>query len=86
MDEKTKLLISLGASTAANCAPCLEHYYGKACEAGLTSKEMKQAAEIGVKVKRGADLLLRKSLADLTAGEDADESPWCGSSEPSCCE
>ena len=59
MEEKTKILISLGASTAANCVPCLEHYYGKACEAGLTSKEIEEAAEIGVKVKRGTDLLLR---------------------------
>ena len=86
MEEKTKILISLGASTAANCVPCLEHYYGKACEAGLTSKEIEEAAEIGVKVKRGTDLLLRKSLADLTAGESVDESPCCVSSEPSCCD
>ena len=77
MDEKTKILISLGASTAANCVPCLEHYYGKAYEVGLTAKEMEEAAEIGVKVKRGADLLLRKSLEDLTAGEATDESPCC---------
>lgn len=86
MDEKTKILISLGASTAANCVPCLEHYYGKAYEVGLTAKEMEEAAEIGVKVKRGADLLLRKSLEDLTAGEATDESPCCCSSDRSCCE
>lgn len=86
MDEKTKILISLGASTAANCVPCLEHYYGKACEAGLTPEEMEEAAELGVKVKRGADLLMRKCLADLTASEAVDESPCCSSSQPSCCE
>lgn len=84
MDEKTKMLISVGASAAANCVPCLEHYYGKACEAGLTSKEIDEAAKIGVKVNRGAHLVLRKSLDDLTAGEAADESPCCGSSESPC--
>lgn len=86
MDEKTKILISLGASTAANCVPCLEHYFGKAYEAGLSSKEIEEAAEIGIKVKRGTDLFLRKSLADLTAEEAVDESSCCGSSEPSCCD
>jgi AhpD family alkylhydroperoxidase len=86
MDEKTKILISLGASTAANCVPCLEHYYGKACEAGLTPQEIEEAAETGVKVKRGAELLLRKSLADLTAGEASEESSCCASSETSCCD
>jgi len=30
MDEKSKLLICLGAATAANCIPCFEHYFGKA--------------------------------------------------------
>ena len=86
MDEKTRILISVGASMAANCVSCLEHYYGKACEAGLTSKEIDDAAQIGVKVKRGADLLVRKSLADLTAGEAADETSCCCSSQTSCCE
>ncbi len=85
MDEKTKILISLGASTAANCIPCLEHYFGRAYEAGLTTKEIEEAAEIGVKIKRGADLVLRKSIADLTGGEAGSESPCCDSSNPSCC-
>ncbi|MFC1834920.1 carboxymuconolactone decarboxylase family protein [Thermodesulfobacteriota bacterium] len=86
MEEKTKILISIGASTAANCVPCLEHYYGKAREAGLSSREIEEAAETGVKVKRGAELLLRKSIADLTAGEVSNASLCCGSSEPSCCD
>ena len=29
MDEKTSLLICLGASAAANCIPCFEHYHKK---------------------------------------------------------
>ncbi len=36
MEEKTKILICLGAATAANCIPCFEFYYGKAQEAGIS--------------------------------------------------
>ena len=33
MDEKTKLLVCLGAATAANCIPCFEFSSGKAVAA-----------------------------------------------------
>ncbi|RLA85766.1 MAG: carboxymuconolactone decarboxylase family protein, partial [Deltaproteobacteria bacterium] len=39
MEERTKLLIALGAATAANCIPCFEHLYYEAGVAGLTSEE-----------------------------------------------
>ena len=39
MEEKTSLLICLGASTAANCVPCFEHYHKKASAAGLTPEK-----------------------------------------------
>ena len=54
MDEKTSLLICLGASTAANCIPCFEHYHKKASAAGLTSDEILEAVELANKVKSGA--------------------------------
>ena len=46
MDEKTELLICLGASTAANCVPCFEHYFKKANGIGLTSEEIQEAVEL----------------------------------------
>ena len=36
MDERTKVLISLGASVAANCVPCFEHYLRQTDAVGLT--------------------------------------------------
>jgi alkylhydroperoxidase/carboxymuconolactone decarboxylase family protein YurZ len=30
MDERTSVLVCLGAATAANCVPCFEHYLNKA--------------------------------------------------------
>ena len=59
MDEKTRLLISLGASVAANCVPCFEHYLGKTVSVGLTTDEIQEAVEVADQVKNGAD---RKSV------------------------
>ena len=56
MDEKTSLLICLGASTAANCFFCFEHYHKKASVAGLTSEEILEAVELATKVKNDDDL------------------------------
>lgn len=46
MDERTKVLISLGASVAANCVPCFEHFLGKTEAARLTPEEIREATEI----------------------------------------
>jgi alkylhydroperoxidase/carboxymuconolactone decarboxylase family protein YurZ len=46
MDEKTKLLVSLGAAVAANCVPCFEHSLEKTKAAGLTLEEIREATEI----------------------------------------
>jgi AhpD family alkylhydroperoxidase len=51
MDEKTSLLICLGASAAANCIPCFEHYHKKASAAGLTPEEILEAVELASKVE-----------------------------------
>jgi hypothetical protein len=61
MDEKTSLLICLGASAAANCIPCFEHYHKKASAAGLASQEILEAVELANKVKSGAHLVMRKA-------------------------
>jgi hypothetical protein len=62
MDEKTRILISLGAATAANCIPCVEHYFGKAGSVGLSPDEIQGAAEIGEQVNKGAQMAIRKTV------------------------
>ena len=34
MDEKTKIMVALGVSTAVNCIPCFQYYFGKAGKNG----------------------------------------------------
>jgi AhpD family alkylhydroperoxidase len=86
MDEKTSLLICLGASTAANCIPCFEHYHKKASAAGLTPEEILEAVELANKVKSGAHLVMRSSIKTFMGGEAPTTSCGCGPSQKSCCD
>ena len=51
MDEKTELLICLGAATAANCVPCFDYYFKKASAAGITAEEVRKGVELACKIK-----------------------------------
>ena len=86
MDEKTSLLICLGASTAANCIPCFEHYHKKASTAGLTSEEILEAVELASKVKSGAHVTMRNSIKTFLGREGSPALYRCGPSKSSCCE
>ncbi len=85
MDERTSLLICLGASAAANCIPCFEHYHKKASAAGLPSEEILEAVELANKVKGGATLVMRSCIRSFI-GENKPCNP-CGRGETkdSCC-
>ena len=82
MDEKTKLLISLGAAVASNCIPCFEHFMGKTDAVGLTSEEIQQAVDVADQVKMGARLAIRRAVNDtIKTGVQP-----CGeTSKSSCC-
>jgi hypothetical protein len=66
MDKKTELLVSLGASVAANCMPCFNYYYQEAERLELDSTEVLQAMEIANKIKNSLGMLMgnhvRKTL------------------------
>jgi hypothetical protein len=85
MDEKTSLLICLGASAAANCIPCFEHYHKKASAIGPTPEEILEAVELAHKVKSGAHLVMRNSIKSFM-GQETPPAP-CGAdpSKSSCC-
>jgi hypothetical protein len=85
MDEKTSLLISLGAATAANCVPCFEHYFKKANSAGLTPAEILDAVEIANKVKSGAHLVIRNSIKNFMGHETVENPCAVSSSKGTCC-
>jgi AhpD family alkylhydroperoxidase len=86
MDEKTSLLICLGASVAANCTPCFEHYNRKASAAGLTSEEILEAVELANKVKSGAHLAMRSTVKNSMGQETPVASCGFGSPKNSCCD
>jgi AhpD family alkylhydroperoxidase len=85
MDKKTSLLICLGASAAANCIPCFEHYQKKASAAGLTPEEILEAVELASKVKSGAHLLMRSCIKNFMGGEKPCNPCASGQIKGSCC-
>ena len=86
MDIKTRLLMSLAASAAANCGPCFEHYHTKAGQAGLEAGEIGQALELGEKIRGGAGMSFKASV-NKTMGTDSagDETTACCASGATCC-
>ena len=86
MDERTSLLICMGASTAANCIPCFEHYHKKASAAGLTPEEILEAVELASKVKSGAHVVMRNSIKTFIGREASPASCGCDRSRNSRCD
>jgi alkylhydroperoxidase/carboxymuconolactone decarboxylase family protein YurZ len=84
MDEKTKVLISLGAATAANCIPCFEHYYGKTGALGISAEEIQETVDIASQVKKGAHMAIKNSINSLM-GQKKQYAMPCEKERTSCC-
>ncbi len=65
LDNKTKELIAIGCSVAANCHPCVKFHVGKAREMGIEAKAIDGAIAIGQKVRKGAAGEMDELLAEL---------------------
>ena len=66
MDEKTELLICLGAATAANCVPCFDYYFKKASVSrNYHQEEVRTVVELACKVKTGAGIVMKNSIAEI---------------------
>ncbi len=85
MDEKTRLLICLGAATAANCIPCFEYYYGKAEAAGLKTEEIEEAVSLASQVKKGAHLAIKNRINMVMGHKKEYNLPCDRQSETSYC-
>jgi AhpD family alkylhydroperoxidase len=83
MDERTKMLIAIGACVGANCHPCLEYHVGKATESGLSHTEIAAAIETAKAVRRGAAASMDKLATNLL--NDGSPRQACESRESSCC-
>lgn len=84
MDERTRLLICLGAATAANCIPCFEYFFCEAEAAKLTRGEIQEAVDLASQIKQGAHLTLKNKIHDIMGLEDQYDLPCHRPSENSC--
>ena len=85
MDEKTELLICLGAATAANCIPCFDYYFKKASVAAVTADEVRKAVELACKIKTGASLVMKNSIRDITGQDWESGRSGDGKTDHPCC-
>jgi len=83
--ERTKLLISIGASMAANCIPCFEHYYAKATAAGIDVEDIVAALETAAGVKQGAHLTFKNRIGDIMKGVTKPQATCGEAGTSSCC-
>jgi hypothetical protein len=82
MENKTKILIAVGAAITANCQPCLKTAITQAQGIEVEKKEILEAIAIGRIVRRGAVGKMDKFASTLT-GKDVSSSDECpfGSTE-----
>jgi AhpD family alkylhydroperoxidase len=65
LDERTMRLIAVGASLAANCQPCLQINVTAALGAGIDEHEIREAVDVGKRVRRGAASKMDRFAASL---------------------
>jgi len=82
MENKTKMLIAVGAAVTANCQPCLKTAVSQAQGTGAEEKEILEAIAIGRIVRKGA-MGKMDTFASTLTGKDVDNSDECpfGSTE-----
>jgi len=71
MDERTSVLVAIGASVTANCKPCVEFHAKKAREMGLKEDEIQEAIDVGLMVKRGSADVIKGVIQKVMGRRDA---------------
>jgi hypothetical protein len=87
MDEKTNVLVCLGAAVAANCGPCFRHYHGEAIRLGRDASDIQAAVRLAGKVKAGANIAVMSAVGDAMrgAGQQEQAAACSPTAAPSCC-
>jgi AhpD family alkylhydroperoxidase len=78
LDERTTILIAIGASVAANCQPCLEISVERARTHGIESREIEAAIEVGRGVRKGAAAKMDRFAAGLSDSGQVAPGGDCG--------
>jgi acyl-coenzyme A synthetase/AMP-(fatty) acid ligase len=84
MDEKTEIMVALGIAIGVNCVPCFDHLYSKSQEIKLKEDEVRAIAEIASKVKNGASIFMKNTIAEALGDTPTEEQPCCSQSNSSC--
>jgi alkylhydroperoxidase/carboxymuconolactone decarboxylase family protein YurZ len=85
MDERTRVLICIGAATAANCISCFEYYFRKAEAVGLKTDEIEEAVDLASQVKKGAHMAFRNSVHQKMGEGKEYPFPCNRQTDSSCC-
>jgi hypothetical protein len=72
MDKKTELLVSLGASMAANCMPCFNYYYQQIEKLGVDPADVLRAMEIANKIKNSLSMLMGNHVRETMGLKEQD--------------
>ena len=52
LDIKTREMVALSASVAANCVPCLKYHFAEALKQGCTAQEISEIVKTATMVKQ----------------------------------
>jgi acyl-coenzyme A synthetase/AMP-(fatty) acid ligase len=85
MDQKTEIMVALGVAIGVNCIPCFDHLYAKSREIKLDADEIRAIAEIAGKVKNGASIFMKNTIAEALGDTPTAEKPCCSQRTETCC-
>ncbi len=77
IDTKTKELVAIGSSIAANCQPCLKYHLKIAKDSGATEKEIKDAMEIARFVKSKSAIVMDEFTEETFSGSKKSSEKFC---------
>ena len=69
LDAKTRELIAVGASIAANCLPCLRYHFAEARKLGCTLEDIQETIELAKLVKERPTEDISKLTSELMQRE-----------------
>ncbi len=64
-DDKMTELVTIGASVAANCHPCVQFHVAKAVEIGVDKENIDEAISVGKMVRKGAAGKMDKLTSEI---------------------
>jgi len=75
LDDRTKELIAIGCSVAANCHPCVKFHLDKARSLGIEGEAIDDAITVGRRVRQGAAAEMDELLTKLTIRQEGGRKP-----------